>query len=166
LGVGKPLYNILFLLHLLSVIAGFGAMLANGAYGLQAKRRGGMEGVAISEASLFVTEKVAQMAIYTVPVWGILLVVTSKKAWKFEQAWVSASLGLYVVLLVLSLAVLVPTHRRINALARQSAGAGRAAPAAEADELSRCEKRLAAVGGIYNLIFVGIVALMIWKPGH
>lgn len=169
MGVGKTLYNILFLCHLVAVIVGFGAVSLNGVYGNLARKRGGPEGLAISEANLFVTEKVAAMAIYSVPVFGILLVVVSKKAWKFEQAWVSASLVLYILLLVLALAVINPTHRRINALAgsraRAGEGGGGRPGTAQQGELATLGQRMAVAGSAFDLILVVVIILMIWKPG-
>ena len=49
-------YNVVLVLHLLSVIIGLGTVFLNAIYGAQAKSRRGPDGLAIAQANLKVTE--------------------------------------------------------------------------------------------------------------
>lgn len=148
-------------------VVGFGPVFLNGLYGAQAKRRQGVEGAAIGEASFAVTQ-VAEKVIYTVPVFGILLVLLSDDAWSFGDLWIGVSIGLYLVGIGVAHMVMVPSARRMNELARELATPGAAAPAAgpppQAAEMDELAKRMAAVGGVLNLLVVVLLALMIWEP--
>src|SRR4051794_38417740 len=90
-------YNFVLLLHLVAVVVGFGGVLLNGLYGAQAKKRPGPGGLAITEANFFVSTKVAEIAIYLVPLFGFALVGLSDSAWSFSDAWITASIVLYVI---------------------------------------------------------------------
>src|SRR5829696_2609782 len=92
-GLNSGIYKFLLVLHLIAVVVGFGSVMLNGVYAARAKRAGGREGVAIAEANTFVSDKVAELFIYAVPILGILLIVTSDEVWKFDQKWISFSLN-------------------------------------------------------------------------
>ncbi len=77
-GLNSGIYKFLFVLHLLTVVVGFGSVMLNGIYAARAKNVGGREGVAISEANTFVSDKVAELFIYAVPIFGILLVLVQR----------------------------------------------------------------------------------------
>lgn len=154
-GPGTGIYRLFLTLHILTAVVGFGSVMLNGIYASHAKRRGGAEGAAISEAN-FAVSKIAEYCIYAVFVFGIIVVALSNKVVKFSQGWLGASMGLYIVGAVVARLVLIPGHRQLNELMR--AGASRA-------ELEPREKRIAAIGGTVNLIFVVILFLMVFKPG-
>jgi uncharacterized membrane protein len=149
-------YQAVEALHILAVVVGFGGVLLNGVYAQQGRKLGGAEWAAVSEVNDFVTRKVALMAIYVVPVLGFALIGMSDKVYKFSQAWVSASLALYIVVVGIAHAVLLPSHRKINAFLRSGSP-----PAAE---IAALEKRIAAAAGVNSLILVVILLLMVVKP--
>ena len=163
------LYNLLLFLHLVAVVVGFGTVMLNGLYAARAKRAGGREGVAISEANTWISEKVAEPFIYAVFVLGILLVLVGDEVWEWDQAWINISMVLYIVGIGLSHGLLRPSVRRMNALSAQLAAGGPGArgdgPPPEVVEVEALEKRIAAVGTALNLLVVVIIALMVWKPG-
>ena len=167
MGIDGDWYNLVLLLHLVSVVVGFGPLTLNGLYGAQAKKRRGVEGAAIGEAN-FAVSMVAEKAVYLVPVFGIFLILLSDDAWSFSDLWISLSFLLYIVGLGLSHAVMIPSSRRMNALARELATPGAPAPAGgpppQVAEMEAIGKRLATVGGILNLLLVVLIALMVWKP--
>jgi uncharacterized membrane protein len=156
LGPSSGAYQAVLILHILAVIAGFGAMFVSSAYASQARRASGAGRAAISEASERVFSSVALWAIYAVPILGIALLGMSNKVYKFSQSWVSVAFALYIVILVVLLGAVRPAHRRLNSLL---AGA---APDAEA--IGAIEKRLAAATGINHLLVVVVVYLMVVKP--
>ena len=167
-GLNSGIYKFLLVLHLVAVVVGFGSVMLNGVYAARAKRAGGREGVAISEANTFVSDKVAELFIYAVPILGILLIVTSDEVWEFDQKWISFSFLLYLIGLGLSHGLLRPTVKKLNALTAQLAAAGpmpsAGGPPPEVAEVEALGKRAGAVGAVLNVIVVVVIALMVWKP--
>jgi uncharacterized membrane protein len=167
-GLNSGIYKFLLVLHLVTVVVGFGGVMLNGVYAARAKRAGGREGVAIAEANTFVSDKVAELFIYAVPILGILLIVTSDEVWKFDQKWISFSFLLYIIGIALSHAVLRPTVKKLNTLTAQLAAAGpmpsAGGPPPEVAEVEALGKRAGAVGAVLNVIVVVVIALMVWKP--
>jgi uncharacterized membrane protein len=163
MGLNGGLYKFLLVLHIVAAIVGFGGSFLAGMLGLEAKKRGGTDALAITRSTLAVTERVSLMAIYAVPVLGILLILTSDDVWKFSQAWISLSFLLYIAAVGLYHAVHRPNLHRMNVLMGNvsSGGAGREG----LTELQERGKKAGAVGGILNLIWVAIVFLMVFKPG-
>lgn len=171
MGIDSGIYKALLVLHILAAIVGFGGVMLNGVYGLQAKKRRGPEGLAIAEANYFVSTKAAEPAIYLVFVFGVLLVLTSDDVWSFGDLWVSLAMGLYVVAIGLSHGVMIPTVRRMNALMAELVDMGPPSPQGatggpppQALELEQRGKTVGMVGAVLNLVVVVILALMIWKP--
>src|SRR4051812_19249824 len=114
-GVNSGIYKFLLVLHILSAIVGLGAVMLNGLYAAQTQRRPGPAGRAVFEANLFVTQ-VAEYVIYLIPIFGIALIYTSDKVWKFSQTWTWLSLLLYLIAIGISHAVMKPGAKRILAL--------------------------------------------------
>jgi uncharacterized membrane protein len=156
-------------LHLVAVIIGFGGVFLAGMLGVEAKKRGGTDALAISRSTLAVTERVALMAIYAVPILGILLILTSDDAWKFSQAWISVSFLLYIVALGISHGVHQPNIKRMNVLMGEltsgAAAGGTGGRPPQVAELEERGKKAALFGGVLNLMWVVIVFLMVYKPG-
>jgi uncharacterized membrane protein len=167
-GLNSGIYKFLLVLHLLTVVVGFGAVMLNGIYAARAKKAGGREGVAIAEANTFVSDKVAELFIYAVPIFGILLILVSDDVWAFDQKWISFSFLLYLIGLGLSHGLLRPTVKKLNALTAQLAAAGpmpsAGGPPPEVAEVEALGKRAGLVGAILNVIVVVVIALMVWKP--
>lgn len=166
LGTDSGVYKVLLVAHILAVIVGIGGVMLNGLYAAQSRNRPGPEGRAVSEAN-FAVGKVAEYVIYTIPVFGLLLVWAGDGAWKLSQTWVWLSLVLFAAALGLSHGVLAPGHRRINdLLADMEAGPPPAGgPPPQVAEIERLGKRQAVGGTTLNLVTVVFLALMIWKPG-
>ncbi len=167
MGTNSGAYKFVLVLHLLAVVVGFGGMVLAGVLGTKAKAKGGPEGRALSEVAFDVTEHLSQWFIYAVPIFGLLLVFMSKDAWKFSQMWIGISIVLYVVFLGLLHGLHSPTLRRMNELSAEMNGTGGAVGGgpAQAGELDALAKKAAAVGGALNLIWVVVLALMVFKPG-
>ncbi len=78
------IYEFFLVLHLVTVIAGFGSIALDGAF-RGAAPSAGADGPSLSE-----------WLIYAVPITGILLVLVSEDRWQFSQAWISLSFLLYI----------------------------------------------------------------------
>src|SRR3954447_19207667 len=113
--INSGLYKFFLVCHILVAIVGLGAVMLNGLYGAQAKKRPGPNGRAVAEANFAVTG-VAEYVIYLIPIFGILLVLTSDKVWKFSQTWVWLALLLYVIALGIAHGVLIPTSKKMQGL--------------------------------------------------
>ena len=163
--VGDGLYNVLFLLHIVSVIAGFGAVVLGGVYAAQVKARTGMAALAVAEANTFVILKVAEWFIYAVPLFGFGLVGLSDGQWDFGQTWVWLSTVLYLVALGVSHGLLRPTARRFNTVLAGAAHGNAGVAPSSVPELVALDKRLGGLGGVLNVLLLVILVLMIWKPG-
>jgi hypothetical protein len=150
-GIGSTAYKVVFVLHVLAVIVGFGTVCLNGIRGAEAKKRPGPGGLAIGESG-FRVNQVAEKFIYAVPVLGLALVGMSDGVWEFGQTWVWLSLVLYVIGIGVSHSVLIPS---------EPAGG----PPPQVVEMEGLEKKLAGAGTFLNVLVVVVVALMIFKPG-
>ena len=158
MGVGEDLYNLVLVLHILAVIIGFGGMFIAGFYGNAAAKMPGREGLVVAETTLKVTSLAPTMAVYSVPILGILLILLSEDTWQFSDAWISLSFLLYIVLIALAVTVQVPNIRKMIALRSGAEGV-------KATEMEARARTVALVGGIVNLLWVVILLLMVFKPG-
>ncbi len=86
------LYKTLLAAHILCAIIGFGAVFLNAIYGNEVKKHRGAEGIAIFDANEKVS-KIGEYFIYAVPVFGIAMIFSSDKLWKFSQTWVWLAAG-------------------------------------------------------------------------
>jgi uncharacterized membrane protein len=173
MGPDSGAYKVVLVLHLVTVIVGFGGLAVTGFFGAVAAARRGREGAAVGEA-VDKGYKFAEWPIYAVPILGIVLVLMSEDVFTFGQLWISLSFVLYIVAIGLLHGVHLPTVRRINALLGELAGGGTEAaggPEAgggappQAAELDKLGAKAGAVGGVLNLIGVVVVFLMVFKPG-
>ena len=158
MGVDTNLYQLVLVLHILAVIIGFGGMFIAGFYGNEARNRPGREGLAVAETTLKVTSLIPTMAVYTVPILGILLILLSDVTWKFSQPWIGISMALYVVLLIVAITQQVPAIRKMLALRSGAEGA-------QSLEMQALGRKVAVASGIVNLCWVVILFLMVFKPG-
>ena len=171
MGLDSGIYKLLLVLHILAAIVGFGGVMLNALYGLQARQRRGPEGLAIVEANYFVSTKVALRAIYLVFVFGVLLVVTSDDVWSFGDLWISLAMGLYLVAMGLSHGMIQPNVERMQQLMGELLAMGppppqgaTGGPPPQAVELENRGKTVGMVAAVNNLIVVVILFLMVWKP--
>ena len=168
MGIASTGYKILFLLHILFAIIGFGAVLLNGIYAAEAKKRRGAEGFAIFKANERVS-KIAEIFILLVPVMGIGLVFMSDGVWAFNQTWVWFALVVFGIALTIQFAVMMPAVKRHESLMLELVAApgpeGSAGPPPQAAQLEANGKKLAMSGAILQIALLTILVLMIWKPG-
>jgi uncharacterized membrane protein len=163
---GSGLYKTLLVLHILTAIVGLGAVMLNGLYAAHAQRRPAAGGRAVSEAN-FAVSTIGEYFIYAIPIFGILLVVVGHPLWKFSQTWIWLSLVIYVVAIGISHSILIPGHKRINALLAEveQGPVPAGGPPPQAVELQTIGKRMAAAGATLNVFVVIFLILMVWKPG-
>jgi uncharacterized membrane protein len=161
---------VLLLLNITSVVVGIGGVMLNGVYGIQAKKRPGPGGLAITEANEAVSN-IAEYVVYLIPVFGILLVLRID-GFEFSQTWVWLAILLYVTALGIVHGIMVPTVKKMITLQRELVamgpppeGAPAGGPPPQVAQLEAHGKKLGTFGPVLNIIAVVIIGLMIWKPG-
>jgi uncharacterized membrane protein len=159
MGVDGDLYKLVLVLHILAAIIGFGGMFIAGFYGNEARTQPGREGLAVAQTTLRVTGRIPTVAVCAVPILGILLILMSDDTWKFSEAWVSLSFLLYIVLMGVATGLQVPTIRKMVALRAGADGA-------QSMEMQAMGRKVAAASAIVNVLWVVILFLMVFKPGH
>jgi len=157
------IYKIVVIVHILCAIIGIGTMALNGVYGTMAKKRPTAEGAAIIDAN-FAVSMIAEKFIYLLFATGIVTVLVSDGAARFESTWVWLSMVLFVAAIGISHGVTIPSARATKELlAELAADASRVAE--HGPRLAGLDKRLAASSVALNLIAVVILVLMVFKPG-
>ncbi|MGH9126343.1 MAG: DUF2269 family protein [Acidimicrobiales bacterium] len=167
LGTTGTLFRLLLLLHILCAVAGFGTLALSGLRQWRARQRGGEVEQLELEDDAFVT-RVAEYLIYAVLALGLLVSLTSQSEWPLSQSWLSLSMLLYLVELGLLHGVVhrAEAEYRLR-LRRVNAGSvDDAVDPAELAALDRLERRLRWGWGGFNLLFVVILYLMVFTPGH
>lgn len=158
MGVDSNLYQLVLVLHILAAIIGFGGMFIAGFYGMEGGKRAGTEGLAVAETTMKVTSLVPTMAVYTVPVLGILLILLSDDLWQFSDAWISLSFLLYIAMIVIAVGFHVPNLKKMLELRRGEQGV-------QTTEVEQRAKKAAVLGGVLNVLWVATLFVMVFKPG-
>jgi hypothetical protein len=158
-------FKILVLLHVLCVIGGFGAVAYNGLYLSLAQRRQTGTG-AILEVNMLVSG-LAELLIYSALVFGVGAVTASHSEFKFSQAWVSAAFGVYLADIAILHGWIRRYQRNYVAVVRrlEALEPGENASRADVEALRSLERRVALGWAVFNLLVVGAVYLMVFKPG-
>ena len=166
MGITGNFYKLMLLLHIACAILGFGAMAFNGFYLARARRVGNG---AQSRAALEVNNEVSRIAeilVYATFVFGILVVATSKSAWKMSNGWIGTAMGLYVVDIALLHGFIRRVQRRYGELAAQVSGqltrpaSGGRPP--QVGEMEQLEQRLQLGWAAFDIIFLVILFFMVF----
>lgn len=160
-------FQILVTLHILCVIGGFGAVSYNGLYVNLAQRRAGTPGTsAVLEVNSLVSG-LAELLIYAALVFGVGAVTASQSTLKFSQAWLSAAVAVYLLDIAILHGWIRRHQRRLVVLARHveeiQPAPGSQLP--ELREMAGIERRVSIGWGVFNVLVVGAVYLMVFKPG-
>ena len=164
------LYKTFLVLHLLTVVIGFGGVTIVGFVGAASQGYKGPSGQAIFDTSQRLG-RIVEFVIYAVPVFGIILLFVSTTGghhvWWFDQSWVSISLLIYIATIGFVHALHLPNLRRMGELmAEINAGPPPAGgPPPQAPELEERGKRAGLYGAISNMAWVAVLILMVAKPG-
>src|ERR1700730_10618732 len=149
------LFKVLLVLHILSAIVGLGGVLLNGIYAAEAQKRPGSAGRAVSEAN-YAVSNIAEKVIYLIPVFGILLVLASDGVFKFSMTFIWLALLLFIIAVGLSHSVLIPGHKKINALLLQmdEGPPPTGGPPPQVAEIQAIGKKQAGTAMLLDLILV------------
>lgn len=139
--VGDTPYNIVRLVHLVSVIIGSGLLFSVPIMAVQARREGG------KQTQQLIDNAAATLIFPSLLVAGIAggaLVGMSDDFWDFSQTWLSVGGAVWVAILALVVAVYPPSYLRV---------------------FNVSEQRARMLGGLLHLALAVMLVLMIWKFG-
>lgn len=163
-GIGS-FYNVLLVLHILSVVVGFGTLFLLPLVDARARDEAGPVGLGISRTMASVA-KIGEYLIYAVPILGILLVVASDDRLDMGDPWVSVSFVLYIVAVGVYHGMVRRAGKEMDAvlagMGSAPAGGGRPPEVAQLDKL--VQQR--AIGmAVIDVAVVVATFLMVFKPG-
>lgn len=147
-------YELVLLLHIVSVIVAFAPAVVHPVTGARIQRAEGDEGTVRFSAAIAAPGRYLYFpALVLSGVFGGALIGLSKPRpdaevlWKFEQTWIWLGITIWVVLCGIVSGVLLPAERKVAA-----------------GDLSAA-KRVQSAGGIATLLTVVQLYLMVFKPG-
>ncbi|HEX3540535.1 MAG TPA: DUF2269 family protein [Acidimicrobiales bacterium] len=165
LGTDGGLYRLLLLLHILTAAVGFGAVAFNGLARMRARQRDGEAELLLLEENAYLT-RVAEYLIYAAFVFGLLVGLSSKGYWDFTQSWLSLAMLLYLVEIgVLHGIIHRAEHEYEQLLVLVNATGGEGHPEV-VGQLEQLEKRIRVGWGAFDVLFLMILYLMVFTPGH
>ncbi|HEY3810376.1 MAG TPA: DUF2269 family protein [Acidimicrobiales bacterium] len=145
-------YDVLVALHVVSAVAGFGAVAISGVYGSIA-RRPERPGAPEETRRYFQSPGRAEWLVLAVPVLGAAALGARPAGADFGQAWVIAAAVVWLAAAALLLGAVRPAEAEI----RTANAAGESAPAAG--------RRLMWTAAASDLLFVVALVLMVGQPG-
>lgn len=166
---GSDLYLTIKLLHILSGIVGFGAVMLNALYGKKSKEDQGPGGLAIFDANYYVSHH-AEKAIYLVFVFGFILVL-GENGPEFGDTWVWMAMTGYLIAIGVSHGVMFPTLKKMRAKIAELVAMGpppagaTGGPPPQVAEVEALGKKVGMTGAFLNTMVVAVLYLMIFKPG-
>jgi hypothetical protein len=162
--IDDGVYNFLLLAHIFLVIIGVGAAFAIPVMAVQMRNA---EGAGLTQATMAAFNGARFLIIPPLVLAGLIgpfLVMLSDDVFSMGDTWVSIGFVLWFAALAIGLGVQYPNERRKveTAKALEDPAADKQSLAGELDALY---KKGAMFGGINHLIYVGLLIVMIWKPG-
>jgi len=144
-------YKVLLVLHLLSVVVGFGPWFLNGLLPARALGRDAAEGKSISGANLQVST-MSQFAIYGALIFGgAAMGAAHKHTIDFGDTFIWLSLIAWVAIVGVLHGLVLPAQREL------AEGSG--------DRATLTQRQSLGVA-IINLLVIVAIVLMVWEPGH
>jgi len=150
--------TLLLMLHVLGAVVALGFSLSYGPWIRRGEAHGPSERAFALRTVSWIDRRITTPAYVAQLVTGLLLVATL--GWDLlRAAWLELSLGLYLALIVLAIAVYAPAFRRQRTLAERIA-------AGEEDEYGYggAASIARAWGVVVTAMTLTILVLMVWKP--
>lgn len=147
------LYTLLKFLHVLLVIVAVGFNASYGIWLIRAAKEPEHEAHVLRGIKVL-DDRFANPAYALILLTGMSMVIVGDLS--FATFWISAGLGLYVVVAVMAITLFSPMLRRRIALAESGD--------LDSDEYRRLAKQSGVVGSILAILVVMIVFLMVTKP--
>ena len=156
-------YQISVFLHVSAAIVGFGATFAESITFPVAVRLDRRHLPYVHRLHLAINQRLATPALAVVLATGIYQVVAGGIS--FGAPWISASFAIVIVLGGLIGGYLIPTDRRLGAMAEREVASAGAGEVTTSEGYQRQARREGMVGGFAGVLVLVPVFLMVTKPG-
>lgn len=157
-GAETSSYKLLFVLHILAIIATFGPTLLYPMITRFARSNAGEVGAKAASIPYNTNRRIFLPGLLAAAFFGVLLSADSSKAYEMSKPWVSAAFVVVIALALMSWFFLRPAQKRLI----DGVAAGE-----DGKSIVRSAKASIAAGtGIIHLGLVTLVVLMVWKPGQ
>ena len=151
---GHPaVYDVLVALHVVTAVAGFGAVAVSGAYGALGRHGDQAPDTAGDVERYFSSPGRLEYLVLVAPLFGIAAMGVRPGGREFGELWAVCGVAIWVAAGGLLTAVVRPAERQIRAAGGEPEGA---APAA---------RRLAWAAAATDVLFVAALFLMVTQPG-
>ena len=145
--VGSGVYDLLLILHLVSVVVAFSPAVVHSLTGSRLLQQDEAASRSFFRVAAGNERMVYLPALAVVGLLGFALVGMSDGVWKFSDPWVSVAALLWLIIAGIVSAVIVPAEKLL----------------AEGDR--SVESKVALGGAVVTVLFVIVVVLMVVKPG-
>ena len=152
------MFELYLFLHILGAIVAFGFGFYAPIFGMMSAREP-QHGNWYMRAAKRLSNVVIVPVAISLFITGTLLVVESGGMRRFEELWLSLSLVLYVIALLIVFLLQRPALNRIIAATSEPPGPGGPPPGLRDDI-----RKMQLYGVILLVLTIAIVALMVWKP--
>jgi hypothetical protein len=169
------MFRILYLLHLATVVIGFGSSFVYPMLAVRARKLGpeaARESYAINHAAFEVSKMITTPVIYASGVLGVLLALLGKdEGIEFSQLWISIAFVLFLAAALIAGLLHVPNLKAMDRVEEQLVSGNVKAPASggppkQVAELAERGKKAASFGGLLHLFWLLLMIDMIWQPGR
>jgi len=168
MGTTAVIYRIILLCHVLAVVVGFGGLITHGALHAKAVGVDAFEATPLLRTAMGIS-RIAEYGIYATLAFGIVLVSLSDDVHGYGEVWISASFVVWFVVVGVTHGMVRPGRRQLFELAesitQSAAGLGPSTPLQEHELAKPLIAKLALGEAATQLLLVGALILMIWRPG-
>jgi hypothetical protein len=159
-------YNILVLLHVICAVGGFGALIYRG-WVLDLARKRGTAAAAGVIAVYGQVSQVGEALIYGLVVFGVAAIAVSGDHGLFGKPWVIAALAVFVAMLGVLHGLVRPAERRYRQAMLELAETPAMAPPQRPPQMAEMDRLYGRIGagmGAFNVLLIGALYLMVFKP--
>jgi hypothetical protein len=163
---GGWLYDLMVLLHVICAIGAFGALAYRGLVLSLARQRGDAAQAGVLSVYGQVSQ-VGELLLYGVGVFGAAAIGAAGHSSYFHRAWVVAALAVFAGMVAILHGALRPAERRYRAILLELAKMPGTPPPRRPPQLAQLEgltRRIGAATGVFNVLLLGALYLMVYKP--
>lgn len=161
--LGITAFEVSLFIHITAVVLGLGATFAESITFPVAMKLDPRHLPYVHRLHLAINRWFTTPALVVILLTGVYLV--EEGGYDFGAAWVSAGLGIVVVLGGLIGAYFIPADRRLAEMAEREIEAAGAGEVVLSDDYQRRARMTGIVGGITGVLIVAAIFLMVVKPG-
>jgi hypothetical protein len=158
-------YKVLFVVHILAVIAAFGPLMVSAPLNRLAISKTGDDARTVAEIPLRTAKTISMPPFIVAVLAGIGMVADSKigthRLFSFDQQWISLAFSLVLAIGLVYYFLLLPAQRRLI----EAVQTGTAEEHATSPEIRSAKATSAAATGVIHLCMLVLVIDMVWKPG-